>query len=669
MIVSIFEDPGPNFVEKAVGDWLSGRTSAPSRDSSEDTESISSSTDDDPVSLQLFLDFAIGAVECLEMLHGQQIVHGEVRADAFHMNIHTGQVRLLNLGAGLRTFENGLTTTGWVLITKDIGAATKLSYMSPEQTGRMPNHPDSRTDIYSLGVLFWTMLTHQPVFGGDTLMEIIREVLGKQLPLVSTVRLDIPDVISRIIQKATAKNIDGRYHSASGLKHDLVEVRKLLGAGECEALEDIQLASKDISSAFILPAVMMGREKEHQTIIKVLAKVHRRHRIRSKRDMYKQSGPVWGSMGSTNEKMTGPISSPTTKDSMTAGSETQSAREKTDVVFSSPELGPAHLASDTEIPSTIQLAAHSQRYSIERRFSTPSTPSLNSKDRSMASIVNSSGSPSKVNLDGNPARINTETMSSLTGSRKANHRYFRRGRCEVIGITASAGLGKSFLIRSVQTEARRKGCFASCKFDSASQTPFDPLLRLLSSLFKQVFSESDQVDPAFHQALRRYLGPTWPIIHKILDLPEFLLSSGTGTSTAIQSLRTSQDSRMNTKSNTQPSELSSISSRSSSSIFGGAQTSQDFLLGGSGTKSNRLMSTYMEILRVFTDHRFLCFCLDDLHFADVESLDLITQIISARMDIVVILAYRPEEMSSQNLDRIVELFDSDENGWSSIYYR
>ncbi|KAH3542335.1 Chk1 protein kinase [Aspergillus fumigatus] len=53
-------------------------------------------------------------------------------------------------------------------------------------------------------------------------MEIIRAVLGEELPLVSSLRPDVPDIIARVIAKATAKNAWERYHSVSGLRHDLV---------------------------------------------------------------------------------------------------------------------------------------------------------------------------------------------------------------------------------------------------------------------------------------------------------------------------------------------------------------------------------------------------------------------------------------------------------------
>jgi hypothetical protein len=70
------------------------------------------------MTLQTFLDFAIGAATCIEMLHGQDIVHGEVRGDAFHMNKDTGRIRLLTVGAGLQAFEPGLSSAGWSKMSK-----------------------------------------------------------------------------------------------------------------------------------------------------------------------------------------------------------------------------------------------------------------------------------------------------------------------------------------------------------------------------------------------------------------------------------------------------------------------------------------------------------------------------------------------------------------------
>ena len=288
IVVCIYEYTGDNYLEKVIDYgpfWYKGRKIGTKHEAI-----IEEFTPRELVPLRTFLDFAVGATECLEILHhGQRIVHGEIRGDAFHMNQETGSVKLINFGSGLRTFEHGLTSTGWSTLSKEVGAKTKLSYMSPEQTGRMPAEPDSRTDIYSLGILFWTMLTQQAAFEGETPMDIIQSVLGRRLPSVSSIRLDIPDVIARIIQKMTAKIINDRYHSASGLRHDLAEVRRLLGAGDAASLRHWKIATKDISSFFILPNIMIGRAEEHDEVVKVIDKVSKRHILGQKQDVYSLS--------------------------------------------------------------------------------------------------------------------------------------------------------------------------------------------------------------------------------------------------------------------------------------------------------------------------------------------------------------------------------------------
>ena len=79
-----------------------------------------------------------------------------------------------------------------------------LMYMSPEQTGRTTYTPDHRTDIYSLGIMFFTLLTGQDPFEGGPL-DIVNGILSKKLPLVHELQLEVPLVVSQIIEKMTNK--------------------------------------------------------------------------------------------------------------------------------------------------------------------------------------------------------------------------------------------------------------------------------------------------------------------------------------------------------------------------------------------------------------------------------------------------------------------------------
>ncbi|KAH8820013.1 HHK1, histidine kinase-group X protein [Xylogone sp. PMI_703] len=645
LTVCIYEYPGPN----ALAGWMDYGPTWYKGQEVEDKDKDKVVAEEPPQSqeyipLGTFLDFAIGAVECLELLHhGQRIVIGEIRGDAFHMNAKTNAVKLINFGSGLRTFEHGLTSAGWSVLSKEVGVKNKLAYMAPEQTGRMPAEPDSRTDIYSLGILFWTLLTRQPAFDGETPMDVIQGVLGQRLPSVSAVRLDIPTVISKIIQKMTAKNIGDRYNSASGLKHDLLEVQKLLEDGDTAALKHWQVGSKDVSSYFILPSDMIGRQKEHDEVVRILDKVSKRHMISQRQDVHSLSSGSSLSEGilehyepSIGEDISSEGDNASSVDGVPPSVATPSAISVDPKPHGSPG-GQVASGSGSATNYTGSQESVRSNNSLRQWMNGP----ISMESRSLIDSI--SGDSSGIR--------STDGVGGLTSQRNM-HKFRRKGRCEVISIAGAAGLGKTCLVQSVQVEARRRGYFASSKFDRAQKTPFGPVLKLLSSLFKQVFSETNTETP-FHHTLKQYVRPAWPMLHKVLGLPEFLL----GTPGSSRSSLLSQNYNKSLRADMKRRDSSPSSAQGNQNLFNlslGAQSSQDFLRAGTSTKSVRLMNTALDVLRLFTQHKFICFCLDDLQFADDESLDLVTQIISARMKMVIIVTYRPEEILPEKIRSIID---------------
>jgi serine/threonine protein kinase len=170
MLVTVFEAPGANYLRELVsfGPAFYGVSAG---------KPSVSGTPEEQVPLQVFLDFAIGACECLELMHhGAKSVHGEIRPDAFHFSKEQNIVRLVSGGNGPRAFENLLSSEGWATLSRELGVKNKLQYIAPEQTGRLAAEPDSRTDIYSLGVVFWAMLTGKPAFTGDLPIDIVQKV-------------------------------------------------------------------------------------------------------------------------------------------------------------------------------------------------------------------------------------------------------------------------------------------------------------------------------------------------------------------------------------------------------------------------------------------------------------------------------------------------------------
>ncbi|KAK4083506.1 uncharacterized protein Triagg1_1168 [Trichoderma aggressivum f. europaeum] len=611
-----------------------------------------------PIKLELFLDFAIGAAQCLEILHHSRgMVHGEIRGDAFHFNAEENKVRVLSFGSGVRSFEHGLTSTGWSMLSKELGGRNKLLFISPEQTGRMPAEPDTRTDIYSLGVLFWSLLTQQPVFTGESALDIVQAVLGRRIPNVATVRMDIPDVIGRVIQKCTAKNVSDRYHSASGLRHDLISIKEYLEDGNSKALKEFKIGTSDVSSFFMLPTSMIGRQEEKAAVLRVINRLARSHAALRKgpTSRFSDGASLTEMMAFDDISSEGGASSVDGHNrrsgsfAQTISSETRATKNS---FFPTVISETMTLSTDTTSSSQSTAAAYPRFTRPWERWERHQSISLGSLDSS--SMVDS------LNVEGprGPLDIGASSLSRQLGSSK----FRRHGHCEVITVEGAGGVGKSIFVQSVLADARRNGYCATAKFDTAKRTPFGPLLKLLSSLFKQVWGERD-TNTQFHQGLKQYIRPVWPMLHRILGLPEFLLGPPdmnlARPISSSQSSGSRKDIRPALKRRTSSPGIESPGPLQRNLAGGGSQSSQDYLRAGASTKTMRLINTILDVLRVFTTHKFICFCLEDLHFADDESLELISQIIAARMKMVVIVTYRPEELPPAKLQAVVQPIEVD----------
>ena len=120
LLVAVYESPGKNYLRELV-------SFGPAFYGLQTRQNNSTSSAGEQIAVHTFLDFAIGACECLELLHhGAKAVHGEIRADAFHFNRAQNVVRLANTGNGPRSFENLLSSEGWSTLNKELGVKNKL---------------------------------------------------------------------------------------------------------------------------------------------------------------------------------------------------------------------------------------------------------------------------------------------------------------------------------------------------------------------------------------------------------------------------------------------------------------------------------------------------------------------------------------------------------------
>ncbi|KAG2173043.1 hypothetical protein INT44_007016 [Umbelopsis vinacea] len=241
--------------------------------------------------LATFLRFAIKCTDCLEFIHRNNTVHGELRLSSFFWSEEDeGKVKMASFGQGARSFESYLTSEGWRknFSTKDGLAKLRntLTYLSPEQTGRTNYIPDHRSDIYSLGVIFFVLLACKEPFEGGPL-DILNGILSRSLTPIHELRPDVPAIITEIIEKMTAKSPDSRYNSAIGIREDLKECLRRLSAGtdSYEAIQTFPLGQCDVASIFTLPSILFGRQNEiHQMCSTIRRTAGFYNRKRSSRD-------------------------------------------------------------------------------------------------------------------------------------------------------------------------------------------------------------------------------------------------------------------------------------------------------------------------------------------------------------------------------------------------
>jgi serine/threonine protein kinase len=165
--------------------------------------------------LELFLRATMGITAALGRLHQRGFVHKDIKPANVFVNVATGAAWLSGFGLASRLPRERQSPEPPESI------AGTLAYMAPEQTGRMNRSIDSRSDLYSLGVTFYEMLTGELPFTASNAMEWIHSHVARQPAAPHERRKEIPGAVSTIIVKLLAKNAEDRYQTAAGVEADL----------------------------------------------------------------------------------------------------------------------------------------------------------------------------------------------------------------------------------------------------------------------------------------------------------------------------------------------------------------------------------------------------------------------------------------------------------------
>jgi predicted ATPase/signal transduction histidine kinase/GAF domain-containing protein/CheY-like chemotaxis protein len=215
--------------------------------------------------LRQFLRVAIGLSAALGRVHQNGLIHKDIKPANALVNPETGRVWLMGFGiASLLHRERQSPDPPEIL-------AGALAYMSPEQTGRMNRSIDSRSDLYSLGVTLYEILTGSLPFTASDPMEWVHCHIARQ-PVAPGIRSnEVPAPVSALILKLLAKTAEERYQTAAGVEADL---RRCLGEWETmRRIDAFPLGIHDISNRLLMPEKLYGRNQQREALLAAFDRV------------------------------------------------------------------------------------------------------------------------------------------------------------------------------------------------------------------------------------------------------------------------------------------------------------------------------------------------------------------------------------------------------------
>ena len=148
--------------------------------------------------------------DAVDYAHQRNMMHRDLKPSNVMLNPQ-GEPILMDFGIARLVGEQNFTATG-----ATIGTA---AYMSPEQA--RGENPDHRTDIYSLGVMVYEMISGRRPFEGDSFLTVLMKHVNDPLPNIRDINQDVPAPLVSIIERALAKDPNQRYNSAAEMAHAL----------------------------------------------------------------------------------------------------------------------------------------------------------------------------------------------------------------------------------------------------------------------------------------------------------------------------------------------------------------------------------------------------------------------------------------------------------------
>ncbi|HLT36363.1 MAG TPA: AAA family ATPase, partial [Enhygromyxa sp.] len=209
-----------------------------------------------PLAIAELLSFASQLAALLVDIHRHKLIHRNIKPGNVFVDPQLETVALADFGISV-LLERQRIDDPWVV-------ETSLPYVSPEQTGRTHHEVDFRSDLYSLGVILYELLTGRRPFEASTPLELIHAHLARRPLDPQRLRPELPTALSAIVMKLLEKAPERRYQSAAGLLADLERISAALASGA--PLYAFALASHDVPTVLQLPHRLYGRSREVERI-------------------------------------------------------------------------------------------------------------------------------------------------------------------------------------------------------------------------------------------------------------------------------------------------------------------------------------------------------------------------------------------------------------------
>jgi predicted ATPase/class 3 adenylate cyclase len=211
-----------------------------------------------PFSVKDFFYVARQLTDILTYVHSQGIIHKDINSNNILIS-DSNKVKAIDFGIS----SNFMNEEQDVLIPDKIEGT--LTYISPEQTGRTSYAITAGSDLYSLGIVFYEMLSGKLPFDSADPLEVIHFHLSRTPAALSKIISGLPKGIEHVINDLLEKVPDDRYQSAAGVKSDLIELEELISQGKSTNYFKTKL--KDRGGRFRKTQRLYGRETEIKALL------------------------------------------------------------------------------------------------------------------------------------------------------------------------------------------------------------------------------------------------------------------------------------------------------------------------------------------------------------------------------------------------------------------